>query len=141
MSRIGKVSKLKLKLLKVKKDIDVLNCLNNIGFKPILSLNNMEIFKKYQILAARRQNTRYGEKILLELEDYSFFLPSKYNELKDEFLTRITTQQNFYVHKEDSDSGKLKFTQVIENSYNNNNNTNNLNNNDDEDDDEDVDIF
>lgn len=64
---------------------------NNLRLKEYISVKSLEIGEKHQILNFRRINTKYGEKILVDIKDFSAVLPGRYVK---EFTTQRIEQLN-----------------------------------------------
>lgn len=67
--------------------------------KPLLKVNEMTINKSYRILKARRVNTQYGERVIVELEKKQVFLPSRYDAMRDSTLVSLCSGQYCMINK------------------------------------------
>lgn len=68
----------------------------------------MDINQRYSILNANRITTKFGKTIILELKDYMFFLPKKYNSLKDETILQLKTEKFDLIKRlSDTDSSNV----------------------------------
>lgn len=58
-----------------------LNEINQVGvavpLKPLIKLKDLVLGKPYPIIKARIINTKFGEAVLLDLDDVSCFLPKR----------------------------------------------------------------
>ncbi|KAI9580588.1 hypothetical protein GQX74_011258 [Glossina fuscipes] len=78
--------------------MDMISALNNIAEshtyeKNIMTLKDFPKDKRLRILKAERKQTRFGKKIMLNLEDYFLFLPDKFNTIDDEALKELSSGQ------------------------------------------------
>lgn len=54
---------------------------NERNLKPYKNLKSMEQNKDFLIIGCRKTKTKYGERLLMELENFNIFLPERYNSL------------------------------------------------------------
>ena len=78
--------------------------------KPLLCISDLDSSMQYKIASAKRVKTKYGNRIILELESHKLFLPAKFEELTDEDLDNINKSQNYRVQYEPPYN--LKFSQT-----------------------------
>lgn len=83
--------------------INTINYLNNINnnkkfFKEIVPLRLIPMNEKKQILKCIRTTTKFGPKIMLELESCVIFLPERYTNLPDEVVNDLSSG-DFYFQK------------------------------------------
>lgn len=64
--------------------------LNNVAkIKEGKSLAALEVDKKYKIMSIRKTVTKFGERLVLELEDCCVFLGARFNTLSEEDIGSI----------------------------------------------------
>lgn len=82
--------------------METLNNLNEISVKKYekntISLKDLSMNVKYPILNCMRMFTKYGERIMLEIETNVIFLPQKYSKLTDDQIEDLCSG-NFYFEK------------------------------------------
>lgn len=91
-----------------------LTVLNNIGdqgyAKSILPIKEIPTTHKLKILAAVRKTTKFGERIMLELEHYVVFLPEKYNVITDNIIEDVNNgKYKLQKDQKDENTYKVKF--------------------------------
>lgn len=59
--------------------LNKLNSVQTLPEKTILKFEDLEVGKSYIVHEIRGVNTRYGRKILLELDGHIIFLPQRFN--------------------------------------------------------------
>lgn len=102
--------------IKIKMNSQFLNKLNNLGMvKPIKSLSEINP-DTYLIKNGERIRTIYGAKIVLEMESFKVFLPSKFNELSDEEIALFSGY--FLKVSETSRQPKIEFLPPAEEKVN-----------------------
>lgn len=72
-------------------DDSTLEELNAVKLKKALRLKDMLLCCEYKILDAKRVNTKFGKRILLQLEDNALFLPQRYERLSDAVIEAMKT--------------------------------------------------
>ena len=70
----------------------------------------------YRILHVRRADTKYGVRVVLELEENQLFLPTRYDDLSDNILKAMNEQKNFYLRNLGviGKTYNLSFSQLVE---------------------------
>lgn len=68
---------------------DLVKAFNFLNFKKIVTMKELKPNTDYAVSGAYRTTTKYGEKIVLKLEDGILYLPSRYNSLGDDALTML----------------------------------------------------
>lgn len=86
--------------------------------KPLLRLDNMQVGMPYMVIGVREVSTRFGKKILLELEEHVMFLPDRYTELftgemLNFFDMAMEKEQQFLFVVEKLQNRNLKFVDKI----------------------------
>lgn len=76
----------------------LLTKLNNCGSKPILKVKEMIINKSYKVINARKCETKFGKRLVLDLEEYQLFMPSRFDRFTDEeALEEINQRENLHI--------------------------------------------
>lgn len=90
-----------------------LNILNAQSFKPTMKISEMILNNPYQIYGIRRIATKYGPRVVAELQDVQIFLPMRYSSLPDDAMEDINSKGDFYVTNsgQNGKSFELKFSQ------------------------------
>lgn len=75
---------------------------HNLSVKEYVSVKSLEIGEKHEILNFRRTNTKYGEKIVLDIKDFRTVLPERYveeftKERIEQLNREIAEGQKFYI--------------------------------------------
>lgn len=70
--------------------MDVIAAFNSYNLKTIIRVKDMVANKAYPIDGAYRSTTKYGETVVLHLEDGVFYLPKRFNSMSNELLEKIT---------------------------------------------------
>lgn len=89
--------------------------LNSFNFKPLLRLKDMELHREYRVINAAKPMTRFGPRIVLELEDYQLFLPERYSKLSEAVFKKFQEGKYFVALKEGASSLDLIFSKGIPN--------------------------
>lgn len=58
-------------------------------YKPVLKAADMVIAKEYGVVGAKRVNTKFGERVVIELLEHQLFLPAKYCKLDDAVIEAL----------------------------------------------------
>lgn len=74
----------------------VLEELNSLRIKPILSLKNMERYCAFKILNCKKVNTRYGNRLHLELEKFCIYLPERFTKISEESFQNLN-EGGYYI--------------------------------------------
>lgn len=91
----------------------IIQILDNIeNFKPILKSSEMAIGKEYEVVAAKKVYTKYGERVVIELQDYQLFLPPKYAKLEQNIIQTLCSG-NFCVKNLGRTEMSYKFQFVL----------------------------
>lgn len=69
------------------------------GFKPTLKVKDMMRGMRYKILGARKVTTKFGSRIVLDLEKHQLFLPSRYDRLSEEAVADLNKSKYCIVNK------------------------------------------
>lgn len=78
---------------------------SKLNQKSILKSSEMVTDYSYKILKARRVKTKFGNKVLLELENNILFLPARFNKISDEVITNLSLGA-YMVYRTTIDDGK-----------------------------------
>lgn len=69
--------------------------LNKLGsIKPILRVKDMIEYIWYKIVGAKKVATKFGNRVVLQLENYQLFLPTRYESLSEETISELN--RNIY---------------------------------------------
>lgn len=60
--------------------MDSLNRITQTNLKSWENINTLNLNKFYKIFSAKIVNTKYGKKVLIELQDVCVFLPKRYSD-------------------------------------------------------------
>lgn len=63
--------------------------LNACNYKPLLKVKEMEPLKAYSILSCGKVSTRFGQRVVLELEDHQMFLPQRFNNISTNTIEKL----------------------------------------------------
>lgn len=74
-----------------------LDIINAYGFKPYFKVCDMVQHSAYKIYGIRKIPTKYGDRVIVELQNNQMFLPARYGSLPVNVLEDIKQQDNFYV--------------------------------------------
>lgn len=87
---------------------DIISVFNSHNLKNIHKLKDMIVNKAYLIDGAYRTTTKYGDSVVLQLEDGLLYLPKRYNLLGNDVLDKITdgafTISKVLLHEDKNDS-------------------------------------
>lgn len=95
---------------------EVIKSFNSMNFKKILSIKDMTPDMEYAVRGAYKTVGTYGEKIVLRLDNYILYLPSRFLSLGDEAIKRLCDGVFSVVKtplREGSDLCKLELRQII----------------------------
>lgn len=84
---------------------------NSFTVKDSLSVKSMKEGLKYKILAGRRTTTKYGERVILKLENCQLYLPEWYTRVTDEDI-KMFDSGKYYILK--VGEGDLQFGEFLE---------------------------
>lgn len=71
------------------------------GYKKCEKILNLKVGLDYRILSGKIIQSRYGKAVILNLEDFSVFLPKRYaSEITDEHLKNFNTGEYTVTVKE-----------------------------------------
>lgn len=100
----------------ISEDFNTLEELNSFNVKPILPIKDMELYNAYKILNCKKTQTKYGEKLRLNLEDYYLFLPERYNGLSLKTIEKIN-EGGYFISYQGSigNLAKFQFSKSIQN--------------------------
>lgn len=74
--------------------------LNHLGLiKPTLKVKDMVQDTHYRILGARKVSTKFGNRVVLDLENYQLFLPARYEKLSDKAVADLNENKYCIVNK------------------------------------------
>lgn len=74
--------------------------LNQLGtIKPILKVKDMMRDIHYKVFGARRVNTKYGSRVVLQLEKNQLFLPARYEKLSEGAILDLNQNKYNIVNK------------------------------------------
>lgn len=73
-----------------------LNSIKERVRKPIMKTTEIPINKKFKIIKALRVKTKFGEKVMIELDESVLFLPESYNALEDSTIEALNSH-TFYI--------------------------------------------
>lgn len=68
---------------------ELVKTFNFLNFRKIISMKELKSNTDYLVSGAYRTTTKYGEKIVLKLEDGILYLPSRFNSLGDDAITSL----------------------------------------------------
>lgn len=74
-----------------------LDQLNSFRYKPFIKISSLEQHVAYKIYGARRLLTKFGERVVLELEKDQLFLPSRFDKLSDDVIDSINKEGNYHL--------------------------------------------
>lgn len=76
---------------------EALNLLNSYRYKAFIKIADLEQNVAHKIYGARRISTKFGERVVLELQKHQMFLPARFDKLTAEVLEKINIEGNFYL--------------------------------------------
>lgn len=82
------------------------------NFKPTLRALDMVVGEEYNILKAKKVATKYGIKVVLELEDGDLFLPKKYDDLNQNIIKALSSGK-FYIKNLGENGATYKYQFVL----------------------------
>lgn len=68
---------------------NLVNLFNSFNYKKIMRVKEMDDSQEYIINGAYRTHTKYGERIVLKLDDAILYLPSRFLSLGDEEVKEL----------------------------------------------------
>lgn len=74
-----------------------LDQLNSYRFKPFVKISDLEQNVAFKISGAKRITTKFGERVVLELEKQQLFLPSRFDKLSPDVLDKLNMENNYYL--------------------------------------------
>lgn len=81
-------------------DSTIISELNQLGsIKPTLKIKDMMRDMQYRILGARKVNTKFGNRVLLQLETHQLFLPARYEQLSEEAILDLNENKYNIINK------------------------------------------
>lgn len=84
--------------------MEELNEAGDINYKPIKKLVDLEIERLYKITEAKVVKTKYGDSVLITVEnEFVVFLPKRFNEISREALQKLKSAF-FQAYYKDKDS-------------------------------------
>lgn len=78
---------------------------NNKLFKAVLHVSDLRLNHKYRCLNLKNINTRYGNRLLLELPENTMYLPAKYINVMEKYAKNLNmSTKNLYMVYEGPDT-------------------------------------
>lgn len=87
-------------------DLKTLNKNSFIQKKPVAKLNTLAIDEKIKTKSAKIVRTKYGNTVVLELEESVVFLPKRVTETYSVFVEYFSNEQYYHIFKGEIDLGK-----------------------------------
>lgn len=69
--------------------VNLVNLFNSYNHKRIITIKEMDENRDYVISGAYRTQTKYGERIVLKLDDAILYLPSRFLALREEDVKEL----------------------------------------------------
>lgn len=96
-----------------------LKALNEISLlekenKPIKKLRDLELNIKYKIVGAKVTNSKFGEVILLELEEFVVFLPKRVTESYSPYVQYFKEKKYSLIFRGTKDCKKVQEASLFE---------------------------
>lgn len=76
--------------VKMSSNAEIISSFNFLNMKKIISIKEMIPHKEYAIDGSYRTKTKYGDSVVLKLEDQILYLPKRYNSLGDDLVQRLS---------------------------------------------------
>lgn len=118
MTNNGEMLQFKKKVLKMTSNTEIISSFNFLNLKRVVYIKELKPHTPYTVSSAYRTVTRYGDAVVLKLEDKILYLPKRFNALSDDVIQRLcdcsfSITKTPYTDDPDNTLCKLELKQIL----------------------------
>lgn len=94
-------------------NVDIVAAFNKLKTRPYLAAKDLLPSTPYKVLTMFRHKNKYGNVVMVELEEGMFYLPKRYNNLEDKVIDGVNNGQFTLTRKTENGLYILELEELI----------------------------